>query len=266
MKEIDVKNMRLVMRIPTDQEYDRLIEATGGNNSLMHGDWMYSWVNDKNDKYKLLASARAARGYGVVHRWAHYYTAAYRSVSVGFRPAFDLTVDALPYDIQDGDKLIIGTLYMNGKPVHVPQELTEDGDIVDYVPGEKLEMRPALEDPAYQVTGIFVGSGVLVADRILLKNISYLDIEKSLVEEAAPRPTVPTENTADYLPAGSVGFKLNRNKLEERGFCFDDTDDAYLYAAGLVDWLASHSENYTPEQYHRIQSLKDIFASIDYGA
>lgn len=258
MLDYDASNSH--MRIPTNQEYDRLMDVTCGNDAQSHWRDILSWVNDTDNSYNWKRSYRAVRGCNYARYWDGG-KATGRYVLVGFRPAFDLDAETLPSDIQNGDAAIIGTLYMDGKPVKTPYYPTMDGDIADYIPDTKLEMRPALDDPAYQVTGIFVGNGVFVVDRVLLKSISYLDIEQSLAEDTAPQ----AENTTDYLPAGSVGFKLNRSKLEERGLNFDDTDDAYLYAAGLVDWLASHSENYTPEQYHRIQSLKDIFASIDYG-
>lgn len=66
---------------------------------------------------------------------------------------------------------------MDGQPVRIPQNPTWDGDIADYAPGAKLEFRPALDDPAYQIQTIRVGS-VLIADRVLLKNISWWDLEK----------------------------------------------------------------------------------------
>lgn len=257
-----LKTNCLSMRIPTDQEFDLLMDMTHEDDSLSHWGKMFSWVNDEENKYKFPASLRAVRGCHSARGW-NYYRAANRRVNVGFRLAFDLEHGSLPPDIQDGEPVIIGTLFMDDAPVRVPQNPAYDGDITDYIPDAKLEMRPALDDPAYQVTAIKVADGVFVADRILLKNISYEDIEQSLAG-ANHCPAAPSDDTA-YVPAGPVGFMLNRAKLEERGFHFDDTDNAYLYLAGLVEWLESHNKNYTKEQYHRIQSLKDIFDSIDYG-
>lgn len=48
-------------------------------------------------------------------------------------------------------------------------------DITDYVPGARLALGPALDDPAYQVQAIRIGRA-LVADRVLLKNISWQDL------------------------------------------------------------------------------------------
>lgn len=54
-------------------------------------------------------------------------------------------------------------------------------DILNYIPGTNLEMREALNDPAYQVVGIRVGNA-LIADRCLLKMISCDDINRNSKE------------------------------------------------------------------------------------
>ena len=180
MEKINAKAEKITMRIPTDQEWDLLMDVTHEDDSLSHWNKMFSWVNDKENKYDLPASCRAVRGYSSARLWYNYF-ASNLYVGVGFRPAVDLEPGALSSDIRDGESVVIGTLYMDGKPVRVPQRPIWDGDITDYIPGAKLEMRPALDDPAYQVTAIMVDVGVAVADRNLLKCISYVDIEKALV-------------------------------------------------------------------------------------
>ena len=178
MKVLDIKTGSVPMRIITDTEYDRLMDVTQENNALSHWASMLSWVNDTDNRYHLASDCAACRGYFSARYWNDYYALS-QFVAAGFRPAFDLAADALPPDIQDGEAVIIGTLYMDGIPVRVPKYPVWDSDIADYISGAKLEMRPALENPAYQVTAIRVGN-VLVADRNLLRNISYLDIEQAL--------------------------------------------------------------------------------------
>ena len=65
-----------------------------------------------------------------------------------------------------------GTLYMHGEPVKIPKRPKADGDIQDYIPGATLELGAPLVDPDYQISAIRVGD-VLIADRVLLKNISW---------------------------------------------------------------------------------------------
>ena len=183
---MDIKRGRATMRIITDKEWDRLMDVIQENDKISHWVKMFSWVNDTGNRYQLPASYRAVRGYSSARYWS-IYDATSQSVNVGFRPVVELSADALPPDTQDGDMVVIGTLYMDGKPVRVPKRPTWDGDIAHYIPDAKLEMRPALEDPAYQVTGIFVGSGIFAADRNLLKNISCADIEAVLFDKKASK-------------------------------------------------------------------------------
>ena len=98
---------------------------------------------------------------------------------IGFRPAFEIqNPDAL-----GSNKVVtVGTLYMDGRPVRVPEKPVLNGDIWSYVPGSKLELRPALEDPAYQVRAIKAGN-TLIADRTLLKYASWNDIQMALDNE-----------------------------------------------------------------------------------
>jgi len=164
------------MRIPTDKEYDRLVKVTGGDDAKIHWEGIYSWVDDTKDK-----------GYPPgISRWIHgYYSAractlelaTHSEVSIGFRPAFELCeVDARA---PEGELSIVGTLYMDGLPVEVPMVPMESGDIAGYTPGAKLEIRPPLLHPGYIVTGYRVGD-VVIADRALLNQISYKDIEQAL--------------------------------------------------------------------------------------
>lgn len=170
---------RRKIRIMSDTEWNRLVELTGGDDEKMHWKGIFSHVDDTENKYSLPAVSRASRGCNSARGW-NLYSASFRDVYLGFRPAIDLDTGALPSDIKEGNAVIIGTLYMNGSPVHVPQNPTWDGDIEDYIPGAKLEMRETLDDPAYQVTGIMDGDKVYV-DRNLLKNISYEDAEQAVI-------------------------------------------------------------------------------------
>lgn len=171
--------MNKKMRIPTDKEYDKLVEVTGGNDEKMHWKDMFSHVDDTENEYNLSATLRAYRGYYSARTW-YSHSASNRNVFLGFRPAVDLNPASLPSDIKEGDTLVIGTLYMNGTPVPVPENPVFDGDIEDFVLEASLELRVALKDPKYQMTGIYIGDGVVVADRVMLKYISYLDSKHSI--------------------------------------------------------------------------------------
>ena len=169
------------MRIPTTEEWDKFMDVVCEDNSRSHWENILSWVNDSDFEKKYL-SYRAFRGCPSARHWL-WDTASRRCEYVGFRPAFDiLETDTLVSGLRDGDIVTIGTLYMRGKPVKVPQAPTYDGDISNYILGAKLEMREALTDPAYQVTAIRVGN-VLIADRCLVRNISYNDIQAACTDD-----------------------------------------------------------------------------------
>ena len=161
------------MRIPTNEEYNRLIDTVGEDDRKIHWEKIYSWVDDRKNEHQLVSANRAVRGFYSARHWSHS-PATHQSVTVGFRPAFELCeVDTLA---PEGKLSIVGTLYMDGEPVEVPMA---PKDITGYIPGAKLEIRPPMLHPGYIVTGYRVGD-VVVADRVLLNRISYEDIEKAL--------------------------------------------------------------------------------------
>jgi hypothetical protein len=169
------------MRLPTCEEWDRLVDITNGDDNWMHWNDMHSWCQDVAS---VLASRRAVRGWVSARRRNDRY-ATTRNAHLGFRPVVEiLNPDPLT---PDGTIVTVGTLYMDSKPVKVPQSPTRNGDIPDYIPGAKLEMREALNDPSYQVQAIKAGD-VLIADRVLLKNISWDDIAET-IETAEPITT-----------------------------------------------------------------------------
>lgn len=170
--------MDTALRIPTNEEYDQLIKLTGGDDTKVHWRHVFSWVTDTENEYGLDTSYRAIRG-GSSTRIYDWTTSSGRDADCGFRPACDLSPDALT-SVKEGERMVMGTLYMAGEPVKVPKNPVANGDITAYVPGSKLELREALIDPDYQVMGFRVGNAV-VADGCLLNMISYADIEAAVV-------------------------------------------------------------------------------------
>lgn len=165
----------LKMRLPTCAEYSLLVEATSDDDNIILWKNMCFWCWDTCPD---CASHRAVRGYRSAHFW-YDDAAAARHAHIGFRPAFEIqNPDAL-----GSNKVVtVGTLYMDGRPVRVPEKPVLNGDIWSYVPGSKLELRPALDDPAYQVRAIKAGN-TLIADRTLLKYASWNDIQMALDNE-----------------------------------------------------------------------------------
>lgn len=166
--------MQFRMRIPTKHEYDRMMAAADGDDSITHWSSVAVWaVGGPSDSY-----TKALRGFTgpfdttTLHRSCHY--------NVGFRPAFDCTTPKeLPKDLKRGDIIVIGSLYMNGKPVRIQQQF-EDKRVAHYLKDAKLEIRDELDLPNSSVWAIYIGDGVFVCDRPVLRDISYDDIEFAL--------------------------------------------------------------------------------------
>lgn len=151
------------MRLPTCEEWNRLVELTNGDDDIMHWSGVYSWCQDCD-----FTGTRMVRG-NHNSRYMCRTKETERWGSVGFRPVFQLPVGTTA---REGSLIMAGTLYMNGEPVKIPKRPKADGDIQDYIPGATLELGAPLVDPDYQISAIRVGD-VLIADRVLLKNISW---------------------------------------------------------------------------------------------
>lgn len=151
------------MRLPTCEEWDSLSKIAGGSNKIFNWAEMYSWCQDSD--FLGMRIVKGRDGCRLMRRVVE----TERHNAVGFRPVFEATPGQ-----QDGDIVTVGTLYMNDEPVKVPKQPILNGDIQDYVPGATLRLGQPLVDPDYQIRAIKVGN-VLIADRVLLKNISWLE-------------------------------------------------------------------------------------------
>ena len=190
------------VRLPTCQEWDDFMnmKAVSGCNEVTHWESMYSWCQDVDQHW---ASCRAVRGFSSAHD-RNIRNVTTRDENIGFRPVFEiLDTDALPSD----EVMAIGTLYMDGEPVRVPQVPVWNGDIPDYIPGVRLEIREALDNPAYQVQAIKVDN-ILIADRNLLKCISWSDAQTARV--CQPGQDICTWNVPAVIP-----IMVQANSLEE---------------------------------------------------
>lgn len=192
------------MRVMTDREWYRRNELGKGDNQQLHWKGVSSWV-DEADPFETPEKKPAAHqfhmgGTSAIRMGHHPNNRKYPNI--GFVPV----IEGVPEQIRDsvspyGGITVIGTLYMGDKPVRVPQNPTKDGDIENYVPNTKLEMREAMDDPAYMVMGIRDGNR-FYADRPLLKNVSYLDLVIALsLDTYFGRPVITISSLIKTLTA-----------------------------------------------------------------
>ena len=158
-------------RLPTIAEWEQVVKAVNGKENVLHWNHILSWCQDTDSDCPTFRSARG--GYYPSDHCHPYY--AHRGSNVGFRPVFEGQGFS---SIPDGSIIpAVATLFMNGQPVKVPTTPSEGGDIPLWVPGTVLEFKTALDIPSYQISAMKVGN-ILVADRVLLASISWVDLEK----------------------------------------------------------------------------------------
>ena len=101
-------------------EWDSILDDLGEDDGLWHWKKQYSWGQETP---KRRASFRAVRGYYSARYW-YFYSATYRSVSVGFRPA----LEPLPPAPLISDSLIGATLKLYGPSKAFSGRLEEFSD------------------------------------------------------------------------------------------------------------------------------------------
>lgn len=226
------------MRLPLSAEYTRLAELVHESDAWMNWSTALSWCEDEDPIHHAL---REARG-GAACKNQAFIPDDTRAETVGFRPAFEAETD-----IPDGQIVIVGTLFMEGTPVKVPVCLK---DTAKYIPGAKLEMRPALEDENFQVRAIRAGS-VLVADRVLLKNISWDDIQDALATPAQKveikSVRLPTSREWDQLIDATLGVNSVVHWKGAFSWCLDkDLSHPGRYIARGM-YAGSCAEGFSPK-------------------
>lgn len=180
------------VRIPTTDEWQKLVDVTHGNDSYMHWREMFSWCQKHTPDAIDVRLCHPICGFNAAGQVAGAI-ATTRDMCTGFRPVFEADgLDVLP----DGMLVTVGTLYMGGNLVRVPKNPIWAGDIQNYEPDSPLEIRETVTDPRYNVKAFKVGD-ILIADRVLLSRISLADIRENLV-----MPDVSAYPYRFYLPIG----------------------------------------------------------------
>lgn len=141
---------------------------------IIHWKNMFSWCQEREE------GLCSIRGYSSASLWYNYWF-NHRGRSVGFRPVFipldpnTLQPDpAILDELNNGQTISLGSFYFDNKIMHVPQDPTKDGDIPNYTPGTDISFRSLKSGYGFQVIKL---PGILIADRVLVKNISWEDLK-----------------------------------------------------------------------------------------
>lgn len=121
---------------------------------------------------------------GITPEYKGAVSCSVRSPMIGYRPILcPIDTDNMEIDfdvlgklgLHLGDKVTFGTLYLDDTPQKNPKNPTPNGDIPDFINESEISIRDTSENPDEQMHW-FYSHGVLIADRVILKNISWADL------------------------------------------------------------------------------------------
>lgn len=198
--------MDYLVRMPTEKEWDRLVALTAGDDSLIHWYGMGTWCLDQNEhnpSEKLVRGAESDQTRG-------YCGADEKYSDVGFRPVF---VPRVPDRAAEGTMINVGTLFMDGRPVRVPEKPTlVGGDVARYTPGAKLEVKAPVHNEKCQIWAIKVGDAY-IADRCVLSFMSWQDLIDNGFgyQPGPPQATLPDREL--YLRLAEMDVPMHWRKM-----------------------------------------------------
>ena len=161
--DIDRVQVRVPFLLSSDgksSEWDQFMEFAKKRQIDLYDDVCAFWGMEPSD-----ATHQSSFSFGVVD----YDIKTALFWDLGFRPAFQVPPDVLE-TIEDGEDVIVGTLYMNGTPLKF-----DNMNAYNYEKGAKLQFRQALDDPEFAIHAIKFNN-TLFATHALLNRISWMDI------------------------------------------------------------------------------------------
>lgn len=158
-------------------EWDAIIDIIGEDDSLFHWRSVFSWCQEIRTFADTLKKA-IVRGGDSARCWFKH-PAILEDKGVGFRPVLvPLNKDSLEPDdsvwssLRDGERVQIGTLYLDDIPQQNPQNPVFGGDIPEYLSGTAIRLGDSDKDTNKQLHFIKAGN-ILIADRNILTNMTW---------------------------------------------------------------------------------------------
>ncbi len=225
----------------TAGQWDSMIKACEKTGQSFHYHSIFSWCQNTHG-----ALSRVVRGCNLIDHWNQFEASDVKEY-LGFRPILvPLNAETLQPDssalstYEDGATISMGSLYMDGELQANPQTPTLEGDIPDYIPGSRISIRDTDRFPNNQIQWIKVGD-FLIADRNLLKNISWNDLDRNGLVFADLDHQVKKEamkflEDALHGPVGYESFHLARIMYDLQGRLeFVSLDECYTFAQRIVE-------------------------------
>ena len=178
----------------TDNEWDSIMSDIDGAGELLHAEKIPT-ICQESEGYLIkeisirsgtpLSTLRGGRN--DPNNWeahicaritpqSHFYV-GYRPVLVPLDPeTLEIAPDQIT-DLEDGEIVTFGTLYMDGSAVPNPQNPQIDGDIREYSLGAELHIGDSDKDPNNLIHWV-KWNGLLISDRCILANITYFELDR----------------------------------------------------------------------------------------
>lgn len=161
------------------KSWEALVRLLDGNDSLFHWKGIESWCQELAETKTRSFICCGGMLYGMA--WSRVQ-ADTRREDIGFRPVLvPLDPETLEPDpdawsgIKDGEKIFLGTLYMDGLSVPARETLYGHWTITNYREHAKLKIADSHPTPEKQICFIKF-KGMLWADRNLLNMVSWSDL------------------------------------------------------------------------------------------
>jgi len=232
-KIVKIDGQMYELRVPTsgdniglDAEWEEIVLALypAKHNPLHLGEGIFSLCQDaenRDDGYVMGRGGTSAKAFGPFTKNRHAYNAGYRPILI------PLDEHTLQPDTdymsawKDGTLFEMGTLYMDNEAVKLPDNPTlYGGNTQAYQKDAWLDLRDSGADPATHIRWIKAGN-FLVADRNLLVNISWNDLDKQglVPSKDGPEP----KRSLDDIIKGALDWSFkhmdfpepNKEKLDE---------------------------------------------------
>lgn len=161
------------------KSWEGLVQLLDGNDAICHWKGIESWCQELAETKTQSFICCGGMLYGMARNRVQADT---RREDIGFRPVLvPLNPETLEQDpdawpgIKDGEKIFLGTLYMDGLSVPARESLYGHWAITNYQKHAKLEIADSHPTPEKQICFIKF-RGMLWADRNLLNMISWNDL------------------------------------------------------------------------------------------
>ena len=247
------------LRLPTSEEWDRLVSVTNGDDDKMHWKSNRSFCQDQDKEYSFMRVTRGNES-ALGHSRVHMSDSAYY---IGFRPVLEPSDPTVLHPMRDGTVLKFGALVVNGDPIKVPQDPSSLQDtvrfntLIKWKKPDVISVRDHGVKPAHEIQWIKAGD-LLIADRNLLCDITMNKLDELGVVTGKEIQLDIPQNL--LINAQKESTKEKAMALYEQMRLTHNQDNDAFYIAKNLAYLASCCE---PNTEIPLEKLYDLSERLD---